>query len=193
MDRDHSSSFTLHDITIANSVFEGDLDYSYSTTGTSTGIGLAVYGSQNVTLNHNEFLNWLRAAVLDDDTNLTMTDNDVHDIRSDGFDFANVDNVLIEQNYIHDFAIAPDSLRDHADMIQFWTSGTTSPSTNIVIRGNILDSGEAALDAIDLHAQRDGRRRRCRRRDVLPEHPDRGQRHLQRSIRMVSRSARRTG
>ena len=27
-------------------------------------------------------------------------------------------------------------------MIQFWTSGTTSPSTNIVIRGNILDSGD---------------------------------------------------
>ena len=26
-------------------------------------------------------------------------------------------------------------------MIQFWTSGTTSPSTNIVIRGNFLDSG----------------------------------------------------
>ena len=26
-------------------------------------------------------------------------------------------------------------------MIQFWTSGTTSPSTNITIRGNILNSG----------------------------------------------------
>ena len=69
-----------------------------------------------------------------------MTGNDVHDVRSDGFDFANVDNVLIEQNYLHDFVQAPGS-GDHADMIQFWTSGTTSPSTNIVIRGNFLDSG----------------------------------------------------
>jgi hypothetical protein len=52
--------------------------------------------------------------------------------------------VLIEGNYFHDFAGAPGS-GDHADMIQFWTTGTTSPSTNIIIRSNILDSSSGSV------------------------------------------------
>ena len=69
-----------------------------------------------------------------------VVDNDVHSIRSDGFDFVEVNDVLIEGNHIHDF-VANLGSGDHLDMIQFWTTGTTSPSTNIIIRGNILNSG----------------------------------------------------
>ena len=54
--------------------------------------------------------------------------------------FSNIDGVLIENNYIHDFRGSPGS-GDHCDMIQFWTAGTTSPSTNITIRANVLDIG----------------------------------------------------
>ena len=71
---------------------------------------------------------------------LKVTNNDVHSIRSDGFNFIEVNDVLIKGNYIHDFD-ANLASGDHADMIQFWTSGTDTPSTNIVIRGNVLDSG----------------------------------------------------
>ena len=42
-------------------------------------------------------------------------------------------------------------------MIQFWTSGTTSPSTNIIIRGNVLNSASRRSDPGHFHAER-GRR-----------------------------------
>ena len=54
--------------------------------------------------------------------------------------FAQVERVRIEANHIHDFNRVLES-PDHADMIQFWTNGTTSPSSDITIRGNILNSG----------------------------------------------------
>ena len=43
-------------------------------------------------------------------------------------------------NHFFDFDTAADS-DDHGDMIQFWTAGTSRPSTNITIRGNVLNSG----------------------------------------------------
>ncbi|MFN3938894.1 MAG: right-handed parallel beta-helix repeat-containing protein, partial [Gemmobacter sp.] len=55
--------------------------------------------------------------------------------------FADVQGVLIENNYIHDFRLSPLS-GDHPDMIQFWTTGTTEASTDIIIRNNTLDIGD---------------------------------------------------
>ena len=94
--------------------------------------------STNITIRNNTFFNWHRAAVFSGVGRLKLLNNEVSSVRSDGFNFANVNDVLIEGNQFHDFTPTSD---DHADMIQFWTSGTTSPSTNIVIRGNILNSG----------------------------------------------------
>ena len=62
-------------------------------------------------------------------------------MRSDGFNFADVDNVLIEGNHFESFIGSLDS-SDHRDFIQFWTTSTTSPSTNVVIRENLLDVGD---------------------------------------------------
>jgi Ca2+-binding RTX toxin-like protein len=133
-------------ITIRNCVFDGDIVQGTGTyaDGYGTGIGLQVSSSTNVTIDHNDFFNWLRAAMFNSDQYLNVTGNDVHDIRSDGFDFADVDHVLIEGNYIHDFHTSEAS-GDHADMIQFWTAGTTSPSTDIVISDNFLNSGAGSL------------------------------------------------
>ena len=129
-------------ISIKNSKFDGDLAHGVGETldGYGSGFGLYVERSSNVTIENNEFFNWGRAGVFTGVDNFIVKGNDVHDIRSDGFDFANVNNVLIEDNYIHDFRTAPGS-GDHPDMIQFWTAGTSSPSTNIMISDNFLDSG----------------------------------------------------
>ena len=108
--------------------------------GYGTGFGLDVSSSTNITIANNEFFNWYRAGVFLDVDDLNVIDNDVHSIRSDGFDFVEVNDVLIQGNHIHDFVANLES-GDHLDMIQFWTTGTTNPSTNITIRGNILNSG----------------------------------------------------
>jgi Right handed beta helix region len=131
------------DITIKNSVFDGDLLHGVSTTldGLATGSGVLARQSTRITIEHNDFSKWYRAAAFGETSSLIVKDNNVHDISSDGFDFADVDNALIENNYIHDFKTGT----GHPDMIQFWTAGTTSPSTNIVIRGNFLNSGAGSL------------------------------------------------
>ena len=133
-------------ISIVNSVFDGDLARGVSdvANGLGTGIGLGVSGATNITVENNKFFNWHRAGVFGGVGNLSVNNNEVYHIRSDGFNFAQVNFVSIEGNYLHDFITSPAS-GDHMDMIQFWTTGTTSPSTNIVIRDNILDSGGGNL------------------------------------------------
>lgn len=127
-------------ISIENSIFDGDLaSGTEHGDGFGTGFGLNVSNSSNITLKKSEFFDWHRAAVFGSVDKLNISENEIYHIRSDGFDFADVKDVLIERNYFHDFLAATGS-GDHPDMIQFWTSGTTEPSERIVIRNNILNS-----------------------------------------------------
>jgi len=130
-------------IKIANSIFDGDLAEGVNDVfdGHGTGHGLSVSGSSNIVIDGNEFFDFKRAAVFGGVDGLEITGNDIHDIRSDGLNFSTVSNVLIESNHLYDFNTAAGS-GDHADMIQFWTTGTTRPTENVVIRANILNSGE---------------------------------------------------
>ena len=135
--------FGSSDIEFLNVRFIGTLvestkspEYEYG-----TGFGLYVQNSSNITISGSEFADWARAAIFTRTSGIEISGNDVHDIRSDGMDFAQVTDVLIEDNWFHDFSTASAS-GDHADMIQFWTSGTTAPSERITIRGNVFDSGD---------------------------------------------------
>ncbi|MBG6233383.1 parallel beta-helix repeat protein [Labrenzia sp. EL_208] len=109
--------------------------------GFGTGIGLLVTDSDGVTVENNEFYNWYRGAFYLDTTQLTVTNNDVHDNRSDGFNFSGVSDVLIEGNHLHDFHISETSA-DHTDFVQFWTTGSDTPMKNITIRNNVLETGD---------------------------------------------------
>ena len=129
-------------ITISNSTFDGDVasGVSAAADGYGTGYGLSIRGASNVTVANNEMSNFHRGLVVNDSTGVTVSGNDVSAMRSDGMDFTQVQGVIVEGNTIHDFRGSPTS-GDHCDMIQFWTNGTTEPSTDIVIRGNVLDVG----------------------------------------------------
>lgn len=142
------SPFKISDssnISIQDSLFDGDLASGSGEVdnGFPTGNGLAVYNSSGINISGNEFKEFMRGAVFNGVEDLTVSQNDIHTIRSDGMDFADVQNVVIENNNIHDFTVSEKS-GDHRDMIQFWTSGTDQPSGNITIRGNILDSGSGS-------------------------------------------------
>ena len=78
--------------------------------------------------------------VVNDSQNVTVQDNDIHGMRSDGLNFAQVTDAAILRNQIHDFRTA-DSTGDHADMIQFWTNGTSAPTRNVTIADNVLNAG----------------------------------------------------
>ena len=134
------------DLTIRNSVFTGDRLHepgsAYSDLPVAVGIGIR--SSQGVVVENNEFLEWKRAGTFtNESSDIVVRGNDVHTIRSDGFDFSSVKNVLIEGNDFHDFVTKP-GVGDHRDMIQFHTAGTTVPSTNVTIRDNVINSGTGA-------------------------------------------------
>ncbi|MEO6298171.1 MAG: PKD domain-containing protein, partial [Paracoccaceae bacterium] len=131
-----------HNLTIRNSIFDGDLAHGVSPIddGYGTGIGLTIDKSSAVTLTGNQFFNFLRGLVVSDSEHVTIWGNEISAIRSDGMDFASVQSVLIANNQLHDFKASRMS-DDHADMIQFWTAGTSRPTKDVVIRDNVLNSG----------------------------------------------------
>ena len=128
------------DITIRGSTFDGDVAVNLNPTddGLGFGTGFAARFATNLVFEDNTITDFYRAATFGASTNVVVRGNDIHSIRMDGLTFSGMEGVRVEDNHIHDFKRAIDSV-DHSDMIQFWTSGTTRPSTDIVIRNNLLD------------------------------------------------------
>lgn len=127
-------------IDITGSVFSGDLPQGVSATadGYGTGMGLHIRGSSQISVTNSEFLNWYKAMNVGSSTDITVSGNNIHSIRSDGMYFDGVQRVVIENNYIHDFNRSLNS-GDHGDFIQF--SKLLGPSGDITIQGNVLDMG----------------------------------------------------
>ena len=130
-------------VTIRNSEFDGDLAEGRgpASDGLGFAIGLSVTGGQGIAVENNSFQDFYRGMVVRDVRDVTVTGNEMSQLRMDGMNFAQVDGARIEGNHLHDFIGSTDPA-DHRDMIQFWTNGTEMASRNVVIAGNRLDIGE---------------------------------------------------
>ena len=128
-------------IAIRNCTFAGDFASGETSVdnGFATGIGLSIRTAADVTIEHNDISRFYRGLVVRDSDRVRVAGNNVHDIRSDGMDFAADQSLRITGNRIHAFRKSVLS-KDHADLIQFWTRGTTRPSTDVEISGNILNA-----------------------------------------------------
>ncbi len=129
-------------ITVTNSLFDGDVASGASAdlNGYGIGIGLRVLNSEGVTIADNEVRNFFAGITVRESSDVTISGNDIHSIANDGIKIAAVQGLLIEDNYLHDPNISP--LSDyHNDMIQFFTLDTTAPTTDVIIRGNTIDIG----------------------------------------------------
>ncbi|OED46738.1 hypothetical protein AB838_18760 [Rhodobacteraceae bacterium (ex Bugula neritina AB1)] len=129
-------------LTIRNSIFDGDVARGVDAKqdGLGYGIGAVFPRNRGLVFEYNEIYTFHRGMTMGKGFNATIRGNDIHSIRSDGMNFSQMQGVLIEANYIHDF-IRSKLKSDHADMIQFWTNRTDQPSTDITIRGNVLMAG----------------------------------------------------
>jgi Ca2+-binding RTX toxin-like protein len=103
--------------------------------------GLAILNSKNVTVTNSEFQQLERALAIGQTDNVRVSGNFAHDLRSDGFDFAEVGNIQVLGNTFRNFS--PKGL-DHPDAIQFWTSGTKTASHDILISQNVILRGDGA-------------------------------------------------
>lgn len=130
------------DITIRNSLFDGDLvkGGSAAVDGFGVGVGLWVRGAKGIVLENNEVRRWQRGMVISESSTIVLRGNNIHALRSDGVDFAAVQHVQIEGNFFHDFTRSAKA-GDHPDMVQFWTNGTKTPTVGVRIRDNIFNSG----------------------------------------------------
>lgn len=103
------------------------------------GQGLVIRNAREITIATTRFRHWHRGLVVTQSHGITVLQNDISEIRSDGLNFAEVQDVRISRNRIHGF-LRDLSSSDHADMIQFWTRGTDTPSARIRITDNDLNA-----------------------------------------------------
>ena len=136
-------------IRFAHNVFKGVAE-GYVPVGTSTAESMmSVTNTKNFVFEHNEVSNFFHGIGVGKSENVIIRDNDIHELQGDGLRFSQMKSVLIENNRLHDF-LGSDAAVNHNDYIQFWTASTTAPSTDIVIRGNVLLSGDYQPQAIFL-------------------------------------------
>ncbi len=121
-------------ITFSSVFFRGSMDGNSA----NDGYGLWVANGKFVTVQNSRFEQLARGVVFADSTDLNLRGNSFQNLRSDGADFASVQRVTIDSNTFRNFN--PVGL-DHPDAIQFWTSGTTKASSDIVISNNQIFQG----------------------------------------------------
>ncbi|MBF9032114.1 hypothetical protein HKCCE3408_17075 [Rhodobacterales bacterium HKCCE3408] len=73
-------------------------------------------------------------------TGITVTGNEITAIQGDGIRLAGVIDVLIANNYMHDFSATPNEFT-HSDFIQMWSRNAEIVSRDVTITGNVLDTG----------------------------------------------------
>lgn len=103
--------------------------------------GISIRNSSGVVVTGCEFQQLGRGLALGQTVDITLTNNRVHDLRSDGFNLSEVQRVRISGNSFRDFR--PQG-GDHPDCIQFWTTANKTPSTDILITGNLIERGDGA-------------------------------------------------
>ncbi|MEH6525478.1 MAG: right-handed parallel beta-helix repeat-containing protein [Sneathiella sp.] len=130
------------DINFFNNVFDGGTDEIRD--GDTR--GLSITRSTGSIVSGNEFTSLTRGANFDHSSDFTVSNNTLHNIRSDGFNFITVDGANIDGNTFLDFYPADG---DHPDYIQFWTQGETVGSSNVTIQNNFMaQSGGGEAQAI---------------------------------------------
>lgn len=108
--------------------------------------GMRVDASSDVTIDGVEFTTVLRGLILTGSNDVRVVNSEFQGIRSDGINLAGTQDVLIENNYFHDFypwyGPSP-AVGDHPDFIQYMSqSGSEAGVHGVTIRGNVMLQGE---------------------------------------------------
>jgi hypothetical protein len=151
-----SSNITIQYMDVGRGLAAGEPDYTQITNFTDTSNillnrlnlhgsldgnpqndGWLVYAanSKGFRISNSELQQAFRGVVFDGGTDIVVSNNKFHDIRSDASDYAAVQRVLIDGNTFGGYY---PKAGDHPDAIQFWTAGKTVANTDIIIRNNIV-------------------------------------------------------
>src|SRR5690606_28188469 len=104
---------------------------------------ISIMWSSDIDITGNNIELFRSGIILNDVDGVNISDNHIHDLRTNPISGSNVDNLVIQGNYMHDST--PWRFGgggDHGDLIHLWTTvGQDAPSNNIVIEGNKLSQG----------------------------------------------------
>jgi parallel beta-helix repeat protein len=98
--------------------------------------------SSNVSVTNSEFQEAGNAISHVNDDHVTISGNTIHDVRADGVHGGGSSYVTISNNTFRDFHPVAG---DHPDMIQFWTSGTTTSAHDIAVTNNLFIRGDGSV------------------------------------------------
>ncbi|MFV0473756.1 MAG: right-handed parallel beta-helix repeat-containing protein [Pikeienuella sp.] len=127
--------------------------------------GLRVEASKDISLDSLDLTNFSKAIwLIGGSSKISITNSELHQIRSDGIAFSDVSDLRIEGNYFHDFHPWPgpagaesSAIGDHPDYIQYMAGPAAGSISGVAIRDNIMLQGAGAgVQAIFGHAVRPG-------------------------------------
>jgi len=101
--------------------------------------GIRFQDSTDVSITNSEFQQLERAMTFGSSDNITVANNNVHNIEITGVSFGQVGHVTVAGNSFSNFD--PVVGVDHPDAIQFLTAGTTASSHDISITNNVIFRG----------------------------------------------------
>jgi len=146
-----SVAFT-HSIVTAGAAINGvaasapALDGTGNVLGLPTGYGVSVSGSSGVVVDGNSISQVAKGVVLYNADHLTISHNDIHDIRTSGIFGSGVSDTTVDSNHVHDstpWRWGQTPVGDHADFLAFWTAaGQPAASNNIQITNNVMEQGK---------------------------------------------------
>lgn len=107
--------------------------------GAAAWAGLMIRNSSGVNVTRSEFHHVSTGVNHLDSSDLVIEANRFHDLVTDGVRGGGSSRVAVLGNSFTDFFPGPG---DHPDAIQFWTTGTTKPATDITVSGNVYVRGK---------------------------------------------------
>lgn len=105
------------------------------------GRGLQVTGSSGITVTNSEFTDLANGMIFDSSSGVTVRNNNIHVMRSDGMDFASTSQVMIDGNTFRDFHPAAG---DHPDAMQFWNKNGSTNVRDVTIINNVVLAGTSS-------------------------------------------------
>lgn len=130
-------------ISVSNSNFDGDTekDVDSDLFGGPAGVAFKAFQSADITFENNKVESYQSGPTIIYSDDVSITNNELVGLRTDGIVVVASNGVLMEANHIHSFRSVAGS-GEHIDSIQLFSSQQTEPSTDITIRGNFIDRGD---------------------------------------------------
>lgn len=121
-------------------------DNTGNVVGLPTGRGICIQGSQDVTVSDSEVARFHRGILVNKSTKVTLRKNDIHDMRTTAIVGAQVSDLTIDGNWLHDahpWRWGQTPVGDHADFLALWSNkGQPEPNARVVVTGNKFEQAD---------------------------------------------------